>query len=54
MQHVFECPEMSEIDKGYHYNEARFLRAYYYSLLMSAYGPVFLIGDDPVTSRRRG
>ena len=33
MQHVFECPEMSEIDKGYHYNEARFLRAYYYSLL---------------------
>ena len=29
MQHVFECPEMSEIDKGYHYNEARFLRAYY-------------------------
>ena len=28
--------------------EARFLRAYYYSLLMSAYGPVFLIGDDPV------
>ena len=54
MQHVFECPEMSEIDKGYHYNEARFLRAYYYSLLMSAYGPVFLIGDDPVDSTQEG
>ena len=54
MQHVFECPEMSEIDKGYHYNEARFLRAYYYSLLMSAYGPVFLIGDDPVDFTQEG
>ena len=54
MQHVFECPEMSDVDKNYHYNEARFLRAYYYSQLMSAYGPVFLIGDDPADFTQEG
>ena len=27
--------------------EARFLRAYYYSLLMSTFGPVFILGDEP-------
>lgn len=54
MQHVFECPEMSDVDKNYHYNEARFLRAYYYSMLMAAYGPVFLVGDDPVDFSQSG
>lgn len=47
MQHVYECPEISDIDKGYMYNEARFLRAYYYSLLMSTFGPVFILSDEP-------
>lgn len=47
MQHVYECPEISDIDKGYMYNEARFLRAYYYSLLMPVFGPVFILGDQP-------
>ena len=54
MQHVFECPEISDIDKNYHYNEARFLRAYYYSQLMAAFGPVFLIGDEPVDFTQAG
>ena len=47
MQHVYECPEIGDPDKGYMYNEARFLRAYYYSLLMSTFGPVFILGDEP-------
>lgn len=47
MQHVYECPEIGDTDKGYMYNEARFLRAYYYSLLMSTFGPVFILGDEP-------
>ena len=46
MQHVFECPEMSEIDKGYHYNEARFLRAWFYYCLLRQYGPCVLLGDE--------
>jgi len=46
MQHVFECPEMSEIDKGYHYNEARFLRAWFYYNLLRQYGPCVLLGDE--------
>ena len=54
MQHVYECPELTEIDKGYYYNEARFLRAYYYSLMLPVFGPVFLIGDDPVDFTQTG
>ena len=47
MQHVFECPEISDTDKGYMYNEARFMRAYYYSLLLPVFGPVFILSDEP-------
>lgn len=54
MQHVYECPELTEIDKGYYYNEARFLRAVYYSLMLPVFGPVFIIGDDPVDFTQGG
>ena len=56
MQHVWECPEdeLSSVDKGYYYNEARFLRAYYYSLMLPVFGPVFLIGDEPVDFTQTG
>lgn len=54
MQHVHECPELSDVDKGYYYNEARFLRAYYYSLMLPVFGPVFLIGEDPVDFTQTG
>ena len=54
MQHVYECPELTETDKGYYYNEARFLRAYFYSMMLPVYGPVFLIGDDPVDFTQSG
>ena len=47
MQHVFECPEMQDPDKAYMYNEARFMRAYYYSLLLPVFGPVFILGNEP-------
>ena len=39
MQHVYECPELTETDKGYYYNEARFLRAWFYYCLLRQYGP---------------
>lgn len=54
MQHIYECPEMTEIDKGYCYNEARFLRAHFYAMMLPVYGPVFLIGDDPVDFTQTG
>ena len=48
MQNVHKCPpeELNDVDKGYYYNEARFLRAYYYFLLFRQYGPVFIWGDQ--------
>lgn len=50
MQHVHECPsiELSETDANQWYAEARFMRAYYYFSLMKVYGPVFILGDEPV------
>ena len=50
MQNVHKCPpeELNDVDKGYYYNEARFLRAHFYAMMLPVYGPVFLIGDDPV------
>lgn len=54
MQHVHECPELTDTDKGYYYNEARFLRAHFYAMMLPVYGPVFLIGDDPVDFTQSG
>ena len=54
MQHVYECPELTDTDKGYCYNEARFLRAYFYAMMLPVYGPVFLIGDEPVDFTQSG
>lgn len=54
MQHVYECPELTDTDKGYYYNEARFLRAYFYTLMLPVYGPVFLVGDEPVDFTQGG
>lgn len=54
MQHVYECPELTETDKGYYYAEARFLRAHYYALMLPVFGPVFLIGDEPVDFKQPG
>src|ERR1700743_3559103 len=47
MQHVNTSP-LTPDQKQIYYGEARFLRAYYYFLLMRSYGPVIIIGDDPV------
>ena len=48
MQHVYEyeCPEIGDTDKGYMYNEARFLRAWFYYNLLRQYGPCVLLGDE--------
>ena len=54
MQHVHECRELTDTDKGYYYNEARFLRAHFYAMMLPVYGPVFLIGDDPVDFTQSG
>ncbi len=48
MQHVYECEELSDGEKLIWYNEARFLRAYFYYNLMRVYGPVFILGNDMV------
>lgn len=48
MLHVYECPEITPTEASLYYYEARFLRAYYYFRLMMMYGPVFLIGDEPI------
>ena len=37
-----------------YYNEARFLRAHFYAMMLPVYGPVFLIGDDPVDFTQSG
>ena len=56
MQNVHKCPpeELNDVDKGYYYNEARFLRAHFYAMMLPVYGPVFLIGDDPVDFTQSG
>lgn len=48
MQHVNDCPatELSDKDKKEWYAEARFLRAYYYFMLMRFYGPVILLDEE--------
>ena len=50
MQHVHQCPtsELSETDATQWYAEARFMRAYYYFSLMKVFGPIFLLGDEPI------
>ena len=56
MQNVHKCPpeELNDVDKGYYYNEARFLRAHFYAMMLPVYGPIFLIGDDPVDFTQSG
>ncbi len=44
---VDECLEMSEQLRKQYRAEARFLRAYYYHLLMRQYGPIVIM-DDPI------
>lgn len=46
MQNIATCPELTETEINWCYNEARFLRAYYYYYMLRIFGPVFLIGDD--------
>ncbi|MBI9061485.1 MAG: RagB/SusD family nutrient uptake outer membrane protein [Marinilabiliaceae bacterium] len=48
MLRVHSCPELSGEEKEQYFAEARFLRAYYYFMLVRMYGPVILIGDEPV------
>lgn len=48
MQHMHECEELTQTERTEWYNEARFLRAYFYYNLMRVYGPVFILGDDMV------
>lgn len=40
MQNVHKCPpeELNDVDKGYYYNEARFLRAHFYAMMLPVYG----------------
>ena len=46
MQHVGECKELTETEIRWFYNEAKFMRAYYYYYMLRIYGPIFMIGDD--------
>ncbi|MDR2037988.1 MAG: RagB/SusD family nutrient uptake outer membrane protein [Bacteroidales bacterium] len=48
MNNVYDCPELELSDKEIMYAEARFLRAFYYFLLIQQYGPVYIWKDmDP-------
>jgi len=51
MQNLYKYPEKNLEDitnKKIWYAEARFIRAYYYFLIMRFYGPVILLGDEIV------
>jgi len=53
MQHVGECKEITNGANGTqllarYIAEARALRAYYYYNLLKIFGPVVIIGDDPI------
>ena len=48
MQNVNMCGELSEDEKLQYHTEARFLRAYFYFLMIRVYGPVCLVGDAVV------
>ncbi|MGQ1788175.1 RagB/SusD family nutrient uptake outer membrane protein [Saccharicrinis sp. GN24d3] len=48
MGNVHACPDLSSDEKDQYFAEARFLRSYYYFMLVRMYGPVILIGDEPV------
>lgn len=45
LANVDNCPELSDAKKKQHKAEARFLRAWYYAMLLRHYGGVPLIGD---------
>lgn len=51
MQNIHMCEELDPERRDHYYHEARFLRAYYYFLLMRLYGPVPIlpneVPDDP-------
>ena len=47
MERVHECEELSPAQIATMIAEARFLRAYYYFLLLRQYGPVIILGDEP-------
>ena len=48
MLNVELCPELSSEEILQYTAEARFLRAYYYFMMVRMYGPVILVGDEPV------
>lgn len=50
MQNIHKVPdtELSADEKKTWYAEARFLRAYYYFMIMRFYGPVILLGDETI------
>jgi hypothetical protein len=45
MENVESCPEISGTERNQMKAEARFLRAYYYFLMLQQYGPVYIWGD---------
>lgn len=46
MDHVDECVELTDKERSIMKAEARFLRAYFYNLLINRYGPVYVWGDQ--------
>lgn len=54
MLNVDKCPEINFEEKIQWKTEARFLRAYYYAMMMRMYGPVILVGDEVIDAFERG
>ena len=48
IQNVDKCTEAAASTRGKWKSEARALRAYYYFELLRLYGPIPLIGEDPI------
>ena len=48
MKNVDRCPELNFEEKIKWKAEARFMRAYYYAMLMRLYGPVIIVGKDVI------
>lgn len=48
IQNIDQCTDCGEDRTGQYIAEARVLRAYYYYNLMRSYGPVILMGDEPI------
>lgn len=54
IENVYKCPELTAEKASQWAAEARFMRAYFYMVLMRYYGPVFILGEKPCDFNDKG